>query len=827
MVTSGQIRTFKSATAAELGQAQSLIMRGRTHAASGDYRLERIIAVIEYLINVGRDKAVREAISKAEEARGQALSSEERRAIADASYSSPTPPAPTQTEGQEMLERAGVPTGDVSQITPQKDARITREAFKEYLPRFLGVSVPSSLMGGPGRRTGTLFLKPSEAVDGVTEIPAGDVIRPGVPRIQPISVRDVLERDILITEPFTSKFSQLGGEILQERIEVARRFVQRQIPSVRKAEELEIAEAENINREYENLNKDILNFNKRFSGDLSQTQYNNAVKEQERLERKSREFELLLEFTKQKQKDRIAKAQEAGILETGKAFGLGLLSAPFTLASFGVGLVTRPKRELITFGAGLQEIPEQFKQAPFTTAGTLGGEVVGQWLTIGTFARISRSGGFEFNLKKFNAEAAPKLKRILESQKVLLKDKRAMASAEAFQILKKALKKEKKDLIPRSEALKAFEKKFRDEKIRIIEQAFRKELKEKGEITQANRDMAEKFMRDAGLREFEINNILAEISRREGILILKENLRTGDITKAEFDFQFIKLKNLRVQLARQLQQQRILESQTQVGQSPIGQQAQPNLFFKKVKPKTQQQLLQEIGEPITIQQQGFFLSAKQLTKQKSTQKEILFLKTTFKTSLTIKQRTKLAQKIQQKERQLSIFRVTSAISQKRKQLTLLGGGDLFFRDLRKPPTKPPTKPPKKPTKIKLPKGTKETKLVKALVKLKKQGVNVVVGQGKKQRIVAKNLPPFKALKFGRNYVDKNIAASFRLKKSGKKTKKKDIKPFNVGNKFRPSKRNVLIVVEKRKFRLDSPTEKRQIKAAPKRKSTKKLKRRKK
>jgi len=88
-------------------------------------------------------------------------------------------------------------------------------------------------------------------------------------------------------------------------------------------------------------------------------------------------------------------------------------------------------------------------------------------------------------------------------------------------------------------------------------------------------------------------------------------------------------------------------------------------------------------------------------------------------------------------------------------------------------------------------------------------------------------PPFKALKFGRNYVDKNIAASFRLKKSGKKTKKKDIKPFNVGNKFRPSKRNVLIVVEKRKFRLDSPTEKRQIKAAPKRKSTKKLKRRKK
>lgn len=124
-------------------------------------------------------------------------------------------------------------------------------------------------------------------------------------------------------------------------------------------------------------------------------------------------------------------------------------------------------------------------------------------------------------------------------------------------------------------------------------------------------------------------------------------------------------------------------------------------------------------------------------------------------------------------------------------------------------------PPKAPPVVKLPTGIEKTKLVKKLVKLRKQGVNVIVGMGKKQRIVAKNLPPFKALKFGRDFVDKNIAASFRLKKSGKKTKKKDIKPFNVGNKFRPSKRDPLFIVEKRFARLDSPQERLQIKLARK------------
>ncbi len=155
-----------------------------------------------------------------------------------------------------------------------------------------------------------------------------------------------------------------------------------------------------------------------------------------------------------------------------------------------------------------------------------------------------------------------------------------------------------------------------------------------------------------------------------------------------------------------------------------------------------------------------------------------------------------------KERIKSLVKIKLTVQNKLK-LELKQKLKLQRQTIKIPPTKIKVKVP--PI-IKIPADVSKTKLVKALIKIKrKQGIDVVVGMGKKQKIIAKNLPPFKALKFGRDFVDKNIAASFRLRKSGKKTKKKDIKPFNIGNKFRPSKRNVLFLVEKRKFRLDSPS----------------------
>ncbi len=141
---------------------------------------------------------------------------------------------------------------------------------------------------------------------------------------------------------------------------------------------------------------------------------------------------------------------------------------------------------------------------------------------------------------------------------------------------------------------------------------------------------------------------------------------------------------------------------------------------------------------------------------------------------------------------------------------------------------PPTKIPPPPVIIKVPSGVSKTKTVKALAGLGKQGVDIIIGlKERKKQILRKNLPAFKALKFGRAYVDRNIQASFRLVPSGKKAKGKDIQPMNIGIKFRPSKTNPLFLVEKRKFRIDHPKEKAALRRARKITSRKKVKRRRK
>ncbi len=123
-------------------------------------------------------------------------------------------------------------------------------------------------------------------------------------------------------------------------------------------------------------------------------------------------------------------------------------------------------------------------------------------------------------------------------------------------------------------------------------------------------------------------------------------------------------------------------------------------------------------------------------------------------------------------------------------------------------------------KVKIPKLSKANikKIRKALAKLKGKGVDVMVGMVKgKQKILHKNLPPKLALKKAQEFVDENIQASFRIISTGKKIKRKDIKKVKLSGKFRPSKRNPLFQVEKRKYRLDSPGEKRQIKKSKRKK----------
>lgn len=137
----------------------------------------------------------------------------------------------------------------------------------------------------------------------------------------------------------------------------------------------------------------------------------------------------------------------------------------------------------------------------------------------------------------------------------------------------------------------------------------------------------------------------------------------------------------------------------------------------------------------------------------------------------------------------------------------------------KTPTIPRVPPPIKiPIVPFIPLSTNGSGTVKDLLeKFKGQGFNVVTGVGKKRRVIGRNLPAFRALKLGTEYTSRNIEASFKLVKSGKTTKSKDIKPFKLSGMFRPGKKDPLRIVEKRRYRLDSPLERAQIKRSRKRK----------
>lgn len=205
-----------------------------------------------------------------------------------------------------------------------------------------------------------------------------------------------------------------------------------------------------------------------------------------------------------------------------------------------------------------------------------------------------------------------------------------------------------------------------------------------------------------------------------------------------------------------------------------------------------------------LQAQALKLLTLQKEKQLLKQVTQLSLKTPLLLSQT--QRLRQRQKTKQKLRQKALLKVKFALKE---QLKLRP--KIRLRPSVRPPKKiilvpaPPFIPPK------LPKGVESTPTVKALSILGGKGVNIVVGQEpKKQKVIGKNMAAFRALKKGLKFIDNTLDASFRLVSTGKKAKRIDIKPFNIGSRFRASKRDPKIIVERRFARLSSPKERRDI-----------------
>ncbi len=125
------------------------------------------------------------------------------------------------------------------------------------------------------------------------------------------------------------------------------------------------------------------------------------------------------------------------------------------------------------------------------------------------------------------------------------------------------------------------------------------------------------------------------------------------------------------------------------------------------------------------------------------------------------------------------------------------------------------------------KRKKKKEILEAALKKLRKSKSFDVFVKERGKFVKKNIKPLpqgKALKLGSRITDNTLAATFRVRKTLKKTKQKDIK-FNVDKKvFRTFKRRRGVkipiqrtFIERRKFRLNTPGERRQIKGAQRKK----------
>lgn len=509
----------------------------------------------------------------------------------------------------------------------------------------------------------------------------------------------------------------------------------------------------------------------------------------------------------------IAQREQEGILKQAKLLGLTIPTSALGLSLFVKSFVTSPIETA-------KQIPGSIKsQLEFATSGELAqlirdepGTVVGIAATEILIAKglgtaVSKVGQVTLKTAK---NITPLVKKII----TIPKGKKGQART--FEQLTAALKKEGKEIsldkvindLKFKKVGKTVKDKTRTEKIQDIRKIFTELKKEKDPILRKKQiqDIS-KLLKEAH-GEAQAKSLVRDFLSQEGI--------TPSVRKVSTE----RLAPTTPEAIGAL----LLEAPEAIGITDVELSAAQVFLENKFSPLSG-------GKQIFFEDTGTRLKFSLESKESELLTTIPALRTAFKQATTQSEKLRLGQALTNAQSQLTRTKQLTKQLLKSKQLSkqvspLKTVQNLFIRPVKKQAIKKKAKVTPRPKIPRIPKGVGKTKLVKELVKLKKQGVNVVVGMGKKQRIIGKNLPAFKALKRGRDFVDENIEASFRLKKSGKTTKKKDIKPFNVGKKFRPSRRNVLFLVEKRKFRLDSPSEKRQIKAAPKRKSIKSKRRKK-
>lgn len=187
-----------------------------------------------------------------------------------------------------------------------------------------------------------------------------------------------------IPEKKREEIGKKGKEFIEEKEQDVLETI---FPS-KKEERLEQEDFEN---RFEDVENRIERFNEKYGGkELKESEYNKALKEQAKIENQINQLEAE-QRTKQIKKD--FEIQTADPSRFAFGVGIGLVSSPFELGKFGVGLATKPIATIGETIEGFAEIPTQLKADPFMASGELVGSLTGQSLILGGGVRGLRRTG--------------------------------------------------------------------------------------------------------------------------------------------------------------------------------------------------------------------------------------------------------------------------------------------------------------------------------------------------------------------------------------------------------------------------------------------------
>ncbi len=174
------------------------------------------------------------------------------------------------------------------------------------------------------------------------------------------------------------KLKELGGKAEEFIEEKEQEVTEKAFPSLKE----ERLEQEDFENKVEDVGKKIEDFNKKYSGkELNELEYNKALKEQKQIENQITQLETE-QRTKQIRKEFEIKTADP-LMRFTLGAGVGLVSSPFELSKFGVGLATEPITTIQETIEGFADIPTQLAIDPFLTAGELVGSFAGQSIILG------------------------------------------------------------------------------------------------------------------------------------------------------------------------------------------------------------------------------------------------------------------------------------------------------------------------------------------------------------------------------------------------------------------------------------------------------------